>query len=1084
MQKSFLFFLLIFAFTFGTQESHAQKVTIDATQATLEQVLSKITEQTGYSFNYSQPAVNPDKLVDLHVKDAELANVLSKLFKTDAIDFKIKGNKIFLTSSEGNSKVAEQKKSSNPRVVTGRVTDKSGEPLIGATVMLKGSKNGVTTDLDGNFSISGVPTGGKLIVTYIGFEDMEVLADSQNMEITMKDNDTVLSEVVVVGYGVQRKSDITGSVSSVKASDLQSRPTASAMDALQGRVAGVVVQNSSGDPAGNTSIRIRGANSLTYGNDPLVIIDGVQDASLSSLNPNQIESMEVLKDAAALSIYGSRGANGVIIVTTKGGKTERAQISYNGFVSFDRVSKRLDALNAHDYASLMNEAQIENGLNPLFTPDEIAKLGQGTNWQDQIFRNAVSHTHNISIGGSKKAVSYFIAGGITSKEGVIINSGFKEYNFRTNLRTEALKGFTVSLNAFVSHSESKKGDTERALTSALQWSPTKDVYDANGKYVQPGGGVGPVSEYNPVGLARELVNDKNTTTFNVALQLEYKFTDWLKLSSLLAYKSNSVMSGYFDNQVYNNGAEEDIAGSKTQSSYWSLQNTNILSFDKDFNDHHVQATAVYELWKDKYNSTTASAKGIPVDMGYQGVHFGTILQKPWVEYTSTSMMSFMARANYAYKNRYMASASVRCDGASQLADGNKWDTFMAFSAGWNIASEAFMSSLKTQINELKLRVSWGTVGNAAVPAYSSQMKFTPGTDASGNPTLTISQLANKNLKWERTKEFNIGLDSRFFNNRLNFSVEFYDKKTNDLLMWRTVPSALGVESILTNVGSVSNRGWEIAIGGTPVDTHGFNWNANFTIDFNRNKILALDGQNDVLINSGTVDYPGLVGSYVQMVGQPMGTFLGFTYAGVWKQEEISAAAMYGAKPGDAKYVDINNDGVIDTQDVGIIGNAQPKFTYGFNNTFSFKNFDLNVFFQGVYGNDVYNQNRVRREAYTGGSTFPTSPEIANHWTPTNQTNIPAFSGTEYINSSRWVEDGSYLRLKSLSLGYTLPESVLRKMHFNKIRVYVNASNLVTFTKYKGFDPEASMGADAYGAGIDRGIYPSNKSWVVGLDIVF
>lgn len=1072
---------LLFTFTLllCAISASAQKVTLNFRQVKLEHVLFEITRQTGYEFNYSLPVVDPDKLVSIDVANGPLSSALDKLFAEDNITYTIRDKKIFLAAKPAPAPVIVREDE-----IKGRVLDSNGNPVIGASVIVKGTTTGASTNIDGYFALASVDRNAVLEISSLGYVKQEVKADRTDITVVLAEDTTLMDEVVVVGYGIQRKSDITGSVASVKASELQAAPSASTAQALQGRVAGVVVQNTSGDPAGSTSIRIRGANSLTYGNDPLVIIDGVQDASIGSLNPNQIESMEVLKDAAALSIYGSRGANGVIIITTKGGKSERAQVSYNGYVSFDKVGKTLPSIGASQYASLMNEAQRENGLTPLFDENDIPSMGRGTSWQDAIFRNAVSHVHNISVGGAKKGISYFIAGGITSKEGIIVNSDYNEYSVRANLKAQATKNLSISLNSFASYSKSGKGDTEGALTSALKWSPTKSVYDSEGRYTQPGGGIGPVSEYNPVGLAREIVSDENRATFNIALSAEYKFAEWLKFSSMLAYKSNSVMNGWFDNQVYNLGPEEDVAGSKTQSMYVSLQNTNILSFDKDFNGHHVAVTAVYELLKDKYDSTQSAAKGIPVGMGYQGVHFGSIIQKPWLEYSSTAMMSFMGRINYAYKNRYMVSASIRYDGASQLADGHKYDSFAAFSAGWNLMEEPFMESIKDIMPEFKLRASYGTVGNAAVPAYSSQMKFTPGTDANGNPTLSISQLENKDLKWERTKEFNIGVDTRFLGNRITFTAEYYDKKTTDLLMWRTVPSALGVESALTNVGSVANKGWEFSLGGTPVATKNVQWNINYSINFNRNKILTLDGMSDTLINTGNVDMPGLVGSYVQMVGQPMGTFLGYRYAGVWKQEEVSTAAMYGAKPGDAKYVDIDRNGVIDKDDIGIIGNAQPKFTYGINNTFRFRNFDLNIFFQGVYGNDIYNQNRVRRESYEGGGAFPTSPVIAQHWTPEHQTDVPAFSGTEYVNSSRWVEDGSYLRLKNLTLGYSLPDKVLRKMHLSQLRIYVSATNLWTVTDYSGYDPEASMGMDAYGAGIDRGIYPSAKSWVVGLDITF
>ena len=430
----------------------------------------------------------------------------------------------------------------------------------------------------------------------------------------------------------------------------------------------------------------------------------------------------------------------------------------------------------------------------------------------------------------------------------------------------------------------------------------------------------------------------------------------------------------------------------------------------------------------------------------------------------------------------MLSASIRYDGASQLAEGNKYDHFTAFSLGWNLMEEKFMENLKSILPEFKIRGSYGTVGNAAVPAYSSHLKFYPGMDDNGNPTLSISDLGNTNLKWERTRELNIGIDTRWWDGRLSFSAEYYDKKTKDLLMWQKVPSALGVSSILTNVGSVSNRGFDLMLGGIPLSTKHFKWDINYTLNINKNKILELDGLSNTLVTTGA-DYPGLVGSYVQMVGQPMGTFLGYTFAGVWKQSEVSTAALYGAKPGDAKYVDINRDGKIDKDDISIIGNAQPKFSFGFNNTFTIYDFDLNIFWQGVSGNDIYNQNRIRRESYSSDA-FPTSPVIKDHWTPQHQTDVPSFSGSEYVNSSRWVEKGAYLRLKNITLGYRIPRKLLSKIGCSSARIYLSANNLWTITDYSGFDPEASMGSDADAAGVDRGIYPSSKSFLVGVDISF
>lgn len=1080
-RKGLLRLLLLVSFCYlGTMALHGQVINKSFKNETLKTVLKEVEQQTGLSVMYKTDEVNENKRITATFKETPLDEVMNKILDKE-LTYKLQNKMIVILK-----RIRKSSKNIPNKKIAGTVVDDKGEPVIGASVVVEGTSIGTITNLDGNYTLNDVPETARISVSYIGYQSMEFrAADSKSLaRIVLKEDTKVLDEVVVVGYGVQKKSDITGSVSSVKSAELLSAPNASTAQALQGRVAGVVVQNSSGAPSGSATIRIRGANSLTYGNDPLIIIDGVQDGNIGSLNPNQIESIEVLKDAAALSVYGSKGANGVILVTTKNGKTGKPQLSYNSFVSFDQVRKTLPALNARDYALLSNEAQEENDLYPLFDPDEIPLEGNSTNWQDKIFRNAVSQSHNISISGAKENISYFIAGGYVNKDGIVQNTNFKQYTLRANFKIQATSRLSLLLNAFTSYDETHSGDYEQAINAALQWSPTKRIYDSEseGGYTQPGGGIGPVSLYNPVGYALEIVNDKSVAAFNLSFTAEYKFWDFLKLSSLFSYKTHSDTNGYFDNQRVNNGDIKDISGSKSQSRYIALQSTSILTFDKMFGNHHVQATGVYEVLKDNYQSTSASSRGIPVGMGYNGVQFGSVLQAPWIGYSTTVMQSFMGRANYSYKNKYMLSASIRYDGASQLAEGNKYDHFTAFSLGWNLMEEKFMENLKSILPEFKIRGSYGTVGNAAVPAYSSHLKFYPGMDDNGNPTLSISDLGNTNLKWERTRELNIGIDTRWWDGRLSFSAEYYDKKTKDLLMWQKVPSALGVSSILTNVGSVSNRGFDLMLGGIPVSTKHFKWDINYTLNINKNKILELDGLSNTLVTTGA-DYPGLVGSYVQMVGQPMGTFLGYTFAGVWKQSEVSTAALYGAKPGDAKYVDINRDGKIDKDDIGIIGNAQPKFSFGFNNTFTIYDFDLNIFWQGVSGNDIYNQNRIRRESYSSGA-FPTSPVIKDHWTPQHQTDVPSFSGSEYVNSSRWVEKGAYLRLKNLTLGYRIPRKLLSKIGCSSARIYLSANNLWTITDYSGFDPEASMGSDADAAGVDRGIYPSSKSFLVGVDISF
>jgi TonB-linked SusC/RagA family outer membrane protein len=972
--------------------------------------------------------------------------------------------------------------------IKGKVTDEKGNPLAGANVLIKGSKAGTMTNEAGTFTLNiKDPATTILVVSYTGMEEKEVRLKEGQDEITVMLTPTLqkMEDVVVVGYGTQKIKNVSGAVSSLKGSELTSAPAANAAGALQGRVSGVMAQNSSGNPSGDVTIRIRGANSLTYGNDPLVIIDGVQGGNIASLNPNDVESIEVLKDASALSIYGSRGANGVLLVTTKTGKSSKMKVALNSYAATDKVRRELPALNAKDYATLVNTARQENGLGDLFLGDQIAAMGAGTNWQNEIFKEGFTQNHSLSVSGLSNGTSYYISGNLLDRKGVVMNTGFTQYTLRTNFKLQASKRLKLLVNAFYAYDITHNGNYESAIQSALQWAPTKTVYNDDGTYTQPGGGVGPTSLYNPVGYAKEGINDLYNTDLNLAPTLEFKITDHLKFSSQAVYKLKTSFSGTFDNQVVNAGPASNVYGSVTQGRTMSLQSTNVLNFTKRFDKHLLDVTGVYEILKDQYRGSFAAAYGIPVGLGYNGLSFGSNFQPPVINLTNTALMSFMARINYSYDNKYMITFSDRYDGASQLADGNKFENFNALSLGWNITEEKWMRGIRPIFPELKLRASYGQVGNAAVPALSSQLLFNAGLDVNSNPVLSIKQLSNPDLRWERTTEYNVGMDAKVINNKIGLSFEYYDKTTRDLLMWQTVPAALGVTSVLRNIGAVSNKGIDLSLSGTILSSNNFNWTSNFTFNYNQNKILQLDGLSDTLYYSSNADYPGVKGSFVQMKGQPMGTFLGYQYAGVWKQNEISTAALYGAKPGDAKYVDENKDGKIDKNDIVVIGNAQPKYVFGWNNTIVFKNFDANIFFQGVTGNSIYNQNRIRREAYTSDA-FPTDPLVKNHYTISNQqTEVPAFNGVEMLNSSRWVEDGSYLRLKNVSLGYKFDEKLLEKTKiFSAIRFYVSASNLLTVTKYTGFDPEASIGKDASAAGVDRSVYPSQKSFVIGLNASF
>ena len=1047
----------------------------------LKSVLKEIESQTGLSVICNSDNLNDHAPVSATFENTPVEQVLATVLG-DRFEFSIV-NKMIVIRERKNT--PPQRAGAPAGSVTGVVKDQYGHPLPGASVVVKNSGKGTTTDSEGRFTLTGATSSDVLQAMFLGYKNEEQpVGNRTEFSFTLADDTQQIEELVVVGYGVQKRSDITGSVTSVKAKELVSAPTFNTSQALQGRVAGVMVQNSSGSPSAAPEIRIRGANSLLYGNSPLVIVDGVQGVGLNSLNPNEIESMEVLKDAAALSIYGSRGANGVILVTTKKGDGERARVTYNGFVSVDKVRRLLPALEAKEYATLFDEFRKESGLSEYFGPEAIATLGKGTNWQDKIYRTAISHNHNLSLGGAKKDISYFVAANVSQREGIILNTNYDQYTLRGNINAKATPRLDLGLNIFAVYDENKRGSAEGAIPDALQWSPTVAVYDPDspGGYSQPQpNGIGPVLGTNPVGAAKELIQESFSGGFHASLKVDYRLWDFLKASNQLSYQFGSTTNGYFDNQVVRNGPSKDVEGSKTVSNNNSIRNTTMLAFDREWAGHHVQATGVYEVYKSVYNAVYGSSTGIPVKMGYQGIGFGTRFAAPGSDYGKSASQSVMGRVNYSYENRYMLSGSVRYDGASQLAEGHKFDTFWAVSAGWNLMQEKFMEPVKPVLSEFKLRASYGTVGNAAVPSYSSLLLLNSNYDSENDQLiLGIKQVANSDLRWERTREFNAGFDATLWEGRLVLTVEYYDKKTTDLLMWQKVPVVSNVDQVLRNVGSVSNKGWDFSIGGTPFSTRDFSWSINYTLNLNRNRILELDGINSTLIGT-QLDYPGMVGSHIQRIGEPMATYLGYTFAGTWKTDEASTAAMYGFEPGDAKYVDVNRDGKIDQEDITIIGNAQPKGVYGINNTFRWKNLDLNIFFQGVWGNDIYNVNRVRRETY--GDQFGTDPVVRNHWTPENQTEYPAFTGKEYKNSSRWVEDGSYLRLKNLSLGYRLPSKWMTKIGISSLRVYASASNLWTITDYSGYDPESSNGMDANG-GVDYGVYPSIKSFVFGVDLTF
>ncbi|HMJ70293.1 MAG TPA: TonB-dependent receptor [Cyclobacteriaceae bacterium] len=1021
------------------------------------------------------------------------------------------------------------------RTVTGTIKGDDGQPLPGATVVVKGTANGTTSDADGNFSLSVPGTSATLVVSFIGYMTQEVeIGNQTSINITLKEDAQTLNEVVVTGYGEVRKSDYTGAVSSIKGDELVQLPIQRADQALQGRAAGVMVVNTDGSPGGNTSIRIRGSNSVTGSNSALIVIDGLQGGDLKSLNPNDIESIEVLKDASATAIYGSQGANGVIVITTKKGRNGPPVFNYNVSFGVQELRKKLDLMNAADFAKTTNAfraTQDANGpLDPRFTDAEVAQFEAkgGTDWQNEIYRTGTMQNHQLSIGGGSDRVKYFVSGGYLDQKGILINSAYKRYSLRSNIG--------VDINKWSSFGMTYAGTKElgnsppfgegagiidplgQTTGTAPRWAPTVPVYDELGNYIlKHPTGYGAANSWNPVASAKEpfLENNRIRNLLNAFLDFKPVKGLTLRISGGATIENNNNYR-YFNQLTYAGASSAPSPGEAqlVASTYARYQNTNNLTYDTRFGNHHLTASVIAEQNVQQTKTYTISGNGY-VNHSTGANDFGSAaLVTGSSSVVKRVLSSYLGRFNYSFADKYVLTASYRADGSSVFGSNNKWGYFPSVGAAWTLSEESFIKDMDVFTN-LKLRTSWGVTGNQAINPYQTIAQLTSidpdnaplkypynGMSVSEN-AYYLALPANNNLKWESTKQFNIGLDFGFFNGRLTGSLEYYSKETNDLLLARTLPAYTGYTSILSNVGSMQNKGVEVTLGGNPL-VGAVKWSTGLTFSANRSKVLSL-GELTALefrtTTGGGYNFSNSGRSLMNLkVGHPLGEMTGWKVDGTWSESEREQAAAFGQLPGDQKYVDLNNDGLIDTKDLTVIGNALPKFIFGWTNTISYKNFDLNFLIQGSYGNDLFNAGRIRLEAPGEG----TSAALLDRWTASNQnTDIPAFTNqsvrtaanlpTGKINSrllgrtdnrvERYVEDASYARLKNITLAYSLPNAFGSKI--TKLRLYVSAANLFTIASYTGYDPEtSSFNNNDARAGIDFSNYPTAKTYTFGIDLTF
>jgi TonB-dependent starch-binding outer membrane protein SusC len=1023
----------------------------------------------------------------------------------------------------GGDNINELGNSAIQRTISGKVTDENGESIAGANVTVKGTTVGIITDADGKYKLTVPDNATTLVISFVGYLSQEVTIGNKSViNVALIADIQALSEIVVVGYGQQRKSDITGAISSVKGQELVQLPMQRVDQALQGRAAGVLVLNTAGAPGANTTIRVRGMNSINGGNNALIVVDGLQGGNLNALNPNDIESIEILKDASATAIYGSMGANGVILITTKSGKKGKPTIDYSFSYGSQTIRHKLDLMGAADYARTRNAykaTQNASGIPvPIFTDAQIQELVKtgGTDWQDVIYRTAPVTNHQLTISGGTDNMKYMISGGYLDQQGILINSAYKRFTLRANLNADITKNVSFGLNWAGSkeagNSPPYGGGTAlsflgQAVNIAPRWDPTTPPYDENGNYNRHPAGYGAYDTWNPLAAAKEPDIMNNTIRNNINTYLEFKIIEGLKLKITGgATIENGNNKSYYNSKTWEGKPIGGKVGYATidDALYTHYQNSNILTYDKFLGDkHHITLMAVAEQQYSKSESAGLVASKFTVDQtGANDLGGAEQINSKYSSVNERVLNSFLGRINYAFADKYLVTLSYRADGSSVFGANNKWGYFPSGSLAWKMSEEPFIKDLNI-FSELKLRGSWGIIGNQAIGTYQTISAMNSGSNYpySGNDAtdlgFIIANPPNPNLKWESTTQSNVGLDVSVFKGRLNATVDLYLKTTKDLLLNRTLAGYTGFSSIIDNVGSVENKGLELSISGDPL-TGVVRWNSGFNISWNRNKVLDL-GEVSRLEFRTTYGGYGLKAGFMQLrVGEPFGQMYGYGYEGTWNTSEAEAAAAFGQLPGDPKYTDINLDGKINTEDIMIMGNAIPDFIFGWSNRVSYNNFELTFMIQGSEGNDIFNQGRIRLESNYEG----TSIRMLDRWTADNQdTDVPAFIdavtrqnaglankvslGSDGGRLQRYVEDGSYVRLKNVTLGYSLPSTLINRIGLTKIRAYVSGTNLITLTKYTGYDPEVSAyNSNDAQIGVDLSNYPTARTITFGIDVTF
>lgn len=1014
--------------------------------------------------------------------------------------------------------------------VTGRVKDVTGENLIGVTVRVKDGTVGTVTDAEGKFNIQAPNSQAVLVFSYVGYQPIErEIKGNTLLNVTLKGDAQSLEEVVVVGYGEVKRGDLTGSVGSVNVEDLNKAPVKSFDDALAGRVAGVQVASPDGQPGASPNIVIRGGNSITQDNSPLYVIDGfpIEGYNNNSLNPSEIESIQVLKDASATAIYGSRGANGVILVTTKRGTEGAPTITYDGYYGVQQSLSRAKLMDPYEFVKLQLEYDPVNATNLYLKNGQTLDSYRNTpsvDWQDELLRVAPMQSHNLALRGGSKGTKYSVSGSILDQKGTIIASGFKRYQGRFTLDQDVNRNLRAGLNANYSNFTSYgtpvagAGNSDLALlTSLYGYRPINGGNDLTTllNAEQDAEVVSATNfQWNPRLTAENELRNRITNQLTANAYADYLIGSSLRLRVTGGVNRSVLRYETFNNSQTRTGNLSSVQGFNgvngsvvfTELNNWVNENT--LTYNKLFSGkHRINSVTGFTA---QGNRTAISGGGsvlVPNEsLGINGLSDGTPYSISSYQGQNT-LMSFLERVNYSYLSRYLVTLSFRADGSSRFAQGNKWGYFPSASVAWHLSQEDFMKDLKS-VSDAKIRASYGVTGNNRVGDYASFSTLSlPVADSYSPGGVYIRgaapvALGNPNLKWESTAEADLGLDLGFFNQRVVLTADLYRKKTTDLLLNSQLPPTSGYLTAFQNIGAVQNQGVELTLATVNLAQKAFGWTSNFNIAFNQTKVLELSQNQDNLLTTvpwSSASGYGNVPAYIAQVGQPVSQMYGFEWVGNYQLSDFNETTpgnytlkdgvpnngitRSSIRPGDIKYADLNGDGVVDNNDRKTIGNPNPKFIGGFSNNFTFKGFDLNVFLQFSYGNDILNANRI---IFEGGALKPGLNQFAsyaNRWTPDNPTNDLYRVGGQgpRVYSTRIIEDGSYLRLKTVNLGYTFPAPLARRAHLQSLRVYAAAQNLLTWTNYSGNDPEVSAYGSALTPGFDFSVYPRARTFTFGLN---